>query len=314
MIGAATTGSREARDGAPTRLPDATGCLSVAVVFATRGRPSVLAQVVELLANQRRSPDKVVVSCVTPTDVGSLLDAPHVDIVYGPPGAAQQRNTALEYLAGRFDVVVFFDDDFVPREDWLEAAVRVFENWPDVVALTGTVAQDGIKGPGLSVPYALSVLSRTVQTDQLDVRERAVPYGCNMAFRTAALAGMRFDPRLIRYSWLEDRDLGMALINRGLRSVQVSTAVGVHLGAKGARMPGRMLGYSQVINPLYLWRKGTMTAGEVAGHIGRNMASNLGRALVPEPWIDRRGRLLGNLAGLVDAARGRLDPERAERI
>jgi hypothetical protein len=38
-----------------------------------------------------------------------------------PRGLCRQRNRALELLAGRCDVVIFFDDDFVPSPDYLAA-------------------------------------------------------------------------------------------------------------------------------------------------------------------------------------------------
>ena len=42
----------------------------------------------------------------------------------------------------------------------------------------------------------------------------------------------------------------------------------------------------------------------------RNMAANHARALRPEPWIDRAGRMRGNWRGLGDILAGRADPER----
>jgi len=35
-----------------------------------------------------------------------------------------------------------------------------------------------------------------------------------------------------------------------------------------------------------------------------------GRSFHPEPWIDRKGRLKGNLLALVDMAIGRISPHR----
>lgn len=82
----------------------------------------------------------------------------------------------------------------------------------------------------------------------------------------------------------------------------------------GWRMAGDRLGYSQVVNPLYMLRKGTMTYRQVLDHLFRNISSNLALAARPEPFIDRRGRLRGNLRGLTDVLRGRLEPERAAEI
>ena len=93
--------------------------------------------------------------------------------------------------------------------------------------------------------------------------------------------------------------------------LQVEGARGVHLGVKQGRSPGVQLGYAQVVNPLYLVRKQAgYPMGRALSHIGCNMAANLLRALRPEPWVDRRGRLRGNLQALADLLRGRLEPER----
>jgi GT2 family glycosyltransferase len=135
-----------------------------------------------------------------------------------------------------------------------------------------------------------------------------------MAFRWPAIGGQRFDERLVLYGWQEDRDFGAAIAKRGWRLVKIGAAFGVHLGAKTGRTSGHRLGYSQVVNPLYLLRKGTMSPGNALSHIGCNMLNNLLRSCASEPYIDRRGRLKGNLLAFRDLALGRAAPERAEQI
>jgi hypothetical protein len=44
--------------------------------------------------------------------------------------------------------------------------------------------------------------------------------------------------------------------------------------------------------------------------MARNLGANLLHAPRPEPFIDRRGRLRGNLLALGDLLRGRCDPRR----
>lgn len=124
-----------------------------------------------------------------------------------------------------------------------------------------------------------------------------------MAFRLSAARDLKFDERLVLYGWLEDRDFGAALAKRGGKLIKCANACGVHMGVKNGRVSGDRLGYSQIVNPIYLLRKGTMTYGQVAGQIFRNVASNLSRSLRPEPFIDRRGRLKGNLRGFSDVMR-----------
>lgn len=287
----------------------------VAVAVATYGRPDVVSATVRhLIATQTRKPDAVILSCARIEDAGDLVELPEVRVVIGPAGLARQRNHALDALPEDIDVVAFFDDDFVTDASWLGAALQTFQEEPDTVALTGLVLADGVKGPGLSFEEAV----RIVQTADLQPRwshiEPYSPYGCNMAFRLSAVGKLRFDERLVLYGWLEDRDFGATLAKRGGRLLKCASARGVHMGVKGGRVSGERLGYSQIVNPIYMLRKGTMTTGQVADHVFRNIASNAARALRPEPFIDRRGRLKGNLRGMADVISGRIEPERAAAV
>ncbi|MFS2155237.1 glycosyltransferase [Rhizobium sp. Rhizsp42] len=285
----------------------------VSVIFATRGRPDVVAASVRrLLATQTVAPDKIIVSGVDVADAGDLSDHPDVTIITGPPGLAAQRNTALRHVAPHTEVVAFFDDDFVADGEWLAAAIQTFRDEHHIVGYTGNVIADGIKGPGISFQQAVEL----VEAGRSDAtwQERFSPYGCNMAFRFKAIGDLRFDERLVLYGWLEDRDFAAALAKRGGRLVKSGRSFGVHMGVKGGRVSGDRLGYSQVINPLYMLTKGTMSLPKVAGQIFRNTASNFTGAIWPEPFIDRRGRVRGNLLAAFDALRGRLEPERAAAI
>lgn len=288
---------------------------NVAVAIATLGRPDVVTATLKyLLETQTLKPAAVIVSCVLPEDAGEAASFPGVTVVTGRPGLAAQRNTALAALPTGIDVVVFFDDDFVPDADWLAAAARTFRDEPQVVAFTGRVLVDDIKGPGLSFNEAVRIVETADRSVPFSRIEPYSPYGCNMAFLLSAIGDLRFDERLVLYGWLEDRDFGGALAKRGGRLIKCASARGVHMGVKSGRVAGDRLGYSQVVNPVYMLRKGTMTLGQVAGQISRNISSNIARAARPEPFIDRRGRLRGNLRGFADVLRGRLEPERAAAI
>lgn len=133
-----------------------------------------------------------------------------------------------------------------------------------------------------------------------------------MAVRLAPMRaqGLRFDERLPLYGWQEDVDLSRRLAEFG-DVVQIDAACGVHLGVKSGRGSGVRLGYSQVANPLYISgkRRGYPFRRAVA-HIARNLAMNVARATWPEPYVDRRGRLCGNLLALFDLTIGRMAPER----
>jgi GT2 family glycosyltransferase len=287
----------------------------VAVVIATFGRPQVVTAMVEyLIRTQTLKPAVVIVSCVTEEDAGEAGTFATVKVVTGEAGSSVQRNAGLAVLPATVDFVVFFDDDFVPARDWLAVAAHTFREQPSVISLTGNVLVDDIKGPGLSFEEAVRIVESTDRAAAASLVEPFSPYGCNMAFRLSAVGDIRFDERLVLYGWLEDRDFGARVAKRGGRAVKCMSAHGVHMGVKRGRGPGDRLGYSQIVNPLYMLRKGTMSAGEVLGQIFRNVASNAIMAVRPEPFVDRRGRLRGNMRGFADVLRGRLEPERAAEI
>jgi GT2 family glycosyltransferase len=134
-----------------------------------------------------------------------------------------------------------------------------------------------------------------------------------MAFRAGDIGDLRFDERLVLYGWQEDTDFGARIANRG-RCVFSDALWGVHLGSKNSRSPGRQLGYSQMVNPRYLVAKGTMDVSAALTLGSRNLAANALRSVHPEPYVDRLGRLRGNLIGLWDIATGRWRPERAAEL
>ena len=118
-----------------------------------------------------------------------------------------------------------------------------------------------------------------------------------------------FDEILPLYGWQEDIDFSVRIRSYG-RIVKSSGLRGVHLGIKAGRTSGVRFGYSQMINPIYLVRKGSMSWQHAAKLMSRNIAANLARSLFPEPWVDRRGRLRGNALALLDISKGLIAPGR----
>lgn len=287
--------------------------LSIAVAIATAGRPKMLNRTVEYLGRQERRPDAVLVTPAKPADADpeSLERAwPGIGIVSGPSGLSRQRNALLD--AGRlYDLVVFFDDDFLPHRSFLAETERLFLSRPDVVVATGEVIADGIIGPGMSFEDGAAIVERDGSLPPAHVHDVYNAYGCNMIVRTDAArsCAARFDEDLPFYCWLEDVDFSRVMAPHG-RIVKSNQLRGVHLGDKAGRSPGRRLGYSQIANPVHLKRKGTMTPRRAIAQMGRNVAMNALRTLNPEPWVDRRGRLAGNAIALGDWVTGRLHPGR----
>ncbi len=312
-------GYRELLERPATRLappePPPRPIGKVAVAIATRGRPAVVSQTVRhFLATQTLAPERVILSCVDRSDAGDLADDDRVELILGKPGLPAQRNNALDHLPQGIDVLVFLDDDFVADPNWLATAARAFADESSVVGFTGRVVADGIKGPGIPFAEAVRLVDEAAVSDGPGWERPFSPYGCNMAYRVSAIGDHRFDERLVLYGWLEDRDFGASLAKNGGDLVKCADAYGVHMGVKVGRVSGQRLGYSQVINPIYLRRKGTMTTKQAIGQIWRNMSMNFAKSLSPEPFIDRRGRVKGNLTALIDLLRGKITPERAASL
>src|SRR4051812_21403560 len=178
----------------------------VCVGVATRGRPELVRNLVLRLRRQTLKPERIVVACVEAADVEGLSPAPDIQIVFSAPGLAKQPNLLLDHADA--DYLAYFDDDFIPDDRWLEMAVAQFEADPAIAGVTGNVVADGVVGPGLTPDEGERALASAHRRGRSSSVENCSPYGCNMAFRVSALAGQRFDERLVLYGWQEDRDYG----------------------------------------------------------------------------------------------------------
>jgi GT2 family glycosyltransferase len=280
------------------------------VIIPTYKRKDLLSRTLEHLESQTRSPDEVIVSAP---------DAAHVDpfkpkrfpisYVFGKEGLCAQRNQAIEQALGHCDIITFFDDDFLPASDYLSRVEEAFGEHPDWSALRGHAVVDGATNAGYTFEEGRALLRQAEGCERpIQVAEQTGAYGCNMSVRASHIGDLRCDERLVLYGWLEDVDFTSQLKRLG-RVVSLSTLIGVHLGIKTGRESAVRLGYSQLANPVYLLRKGTVPAKFALEMMGRNIAANMIKSFWPEPYADRRGRLKGNLLAASHLIRGRIEPE-----
>ncbi|MBS0558652.1 MAG: glycosyltransferase family 2 protein [Proteobacteria bacterium] len=285
---------------------------TIVIGIPTLGRAPVLCATLRALSAQTRAADHIVVCSTSAADVAGVTDAcPGASVLMTAPGLPRQRNAILD-ASGDAEIILFFDDDFLPDPGYVAAIERHMAADPSIVVATGNVLADGIGGPGLSVEAGAAIL-RAWSAAQDGVHATFAGYGCNMALRLEPMRahGLRFDERLPLYGWQEDVDLSRRLAPFG-RVVRLDAARGVHLGVKSGRGSGVRLGYSQVANPLYLAAKRHgYPLRRALSHMSCNVAMNILRAAWPEAHIDRRGRLRGNLIALRDLLTGRMMPERA---
>jgi GT2 family glycosyltransferase len=292
--------------------------MKIAVGIPTSGRAATLAETLSEVERQTRRPDDVIICCASPADVPSLSGfALPITVLHAARGLPRQRNAILG-AAKECDIVVFFDDDFLPREDYIAAVEKAFLEMPRAVLVTGRVIADGILGPGIAPEDGRRLLRSDSCTDnQPSFTPVFSGYGCNMAIRFAVANtnAVRFDERLPLYGWQEDSDFSRRLAMFG-SVLRIETARGVHLGVKAGRTPGLRLGYSQIVNPLYIYKKlrvlrnGSYPLRHAMGQISRNLLANLLYSFSPEPFVDRRGRLKGNMLAVVDLLMRRAHPER----
>ena len=286
-----------------------------AVIVSTRGRPAIVASLVRQLAEQTKPPEHIFIVASKAADVAELDQSQtNLTVRIGREGSTFQRNDGLALAGSRFSYIVFFDDDFVPSRFWLERMEAAFASRPDLAGMTGDVLADGTRTAGIALDEAKAMVDvRDVSPTETGLLHEKFAYGsnvgCNMAYRYSAMHDITFDERLPLYAWHEDSDFRGQVERRG-PFVRADDLWGVHLGHKQGRGSGVTLGYSQIANAVYLARKGTVPARFVADIASRNVIINALRSFRPEPFVDRRGRLRGNIIALRDMLLGRLAPER----
>lgn len=285
--------------------------MKLAVIIPTLGRSGQAARLLGYLGGQTRLPDEVILSAPDATHVELPDSMPFpVTLAFGPKGLAAQRNTAMGPALGKFDIITFFDDDFVPSADYLRQVEESFAGNSDWAVVMGRVVKDGATNEGLTWEDAEASLRETEGKKFVgpEAVDHVGAYGCNMSFRSAVVGDLRFDERLVLYGWQEDIDFTSQMRSKGC-VVCVTAIRGVHLGIKAGRVSGERFGYSQVANAVYLVRKGSVPASFALPLMFRNIAANLAKSMRPEPYVDRRGRLKGNIRAILHVATGRIEPE-----
>lgn len=283
--------------------------MRVAVVVASIGRAEEIGQLLVALQRQTLAPSSVILSVVKEADLPQPPLAMEVVSVMGTPGLPAQRNRGLELALPHSDIIVFYDDDFVPARDSLESIAKFFTDHPEMAGATGYVIKDSVRAGGLPYEEALQLVAayEAAPKPALVNEDFLFAYGCNMAFRCSAIGDKRFDENLPRYAWQEDMDFAAQLSSEG-KVIRTNAFAGVHRGVKTARSSGKDFGFSQIVNPVYLVRKGTMTPSKAWALVRRNFVANHVKLLRPEPYVDRWGRLQGNWAGILHLLSGKNDP------
>ena len=288
-----------------------------AVVIPSTGRPEILRGTIESLLEQSEPPGEIVVSVISAHDFPQDAAFPaSVRWIAGRPGAAAQRNSGAEALTCRPRLIGFLDDDMVLHRDYLRCMRELFEAQPAAVLAMGHLLANG--GISLEAARRLCASPPDLGADAGRSSPNRDPwggaYGCNLAVRATLLEQVQFDERLPLYSEMEDVDFG----RRARRHGEVWYHYGcmaVHLRVASGRLSYRRHGFSQIMNAVYLGRKGSIPMGHAVRHFMlRRPLQNLLLALLPSQRTRRLGLFRGNLDALSLIARGRIEPERILEI
>jgi glycosyltransferase involved in cell wall biosynthesis len=288
--------------------------IRVAVIVATKGRPQAATQLIRILEKQSVAPSIVVVSATAAADIEAHLPTDlNIEYIFGPAGSAAQRNRGLEKVRARADVAIFFDDDFAPAGNWIDQCAGLFLSESSIAGANGIVVRDGAKTQPVSWQEAQHLIALPRPAGLRTLSDISDLYGCNMAFRMSAIADIQFDERLVLYGWLEDKEFSRKAAKKG-RLVECNLLVGVHLGLQAGRVSGKKFGYSQIVNAWYLHKKGALSRREASANILKALLANAAKTLRPENHIDRRGRLHGNLVGIIHLLSGTCRPEKVAEL
>ena len=117
--------------------------MRVVVGIPTVGRATILCETLREVRQQIRSADEVIVCGATEADLAGAAEAdPAARLLVGRRGLPHQRNAIIDACPDG-DILVFFDDDFLPAPGYLAAIERHMTDDPAIVVATGLVLADG---------------------------------------------------------------------------------------------------------------------------------------------------------------------------
>ena len=284
------------------------------VIIATTRRPSVLLGTIETIEAQTVRPDEVIVSAVEPADVPDIGPRPFaVRVIFGTRGLPCQRNAGIDALDPRSTLVTFLDDDVELSSDCFHAAREISLRHSELLGFDAEMVADGRRNGGLTRQEALTMLRVSATSSPSGDFElaRGGLLGGNLNVRRDVLKQVRFDEELVLYGYLEDADFSLRVRKLG-NVAHAKRCRYVHLAVSCGRVSGLRFGISQIVNPFYLYKKGLLQSLRMISYRFwlRALMANAAGVLSPrqQRLFDRRGRLIGNVIGLMAVARNDATP------
>ena len=294
--------------------------MRISVILCSFGRPGVLDETVDSILNQTLLPEEILIACPSPVHVEErTLGRDRVRFIATPLGLTLQRNAALEQV-GETDLIAFIDDDMELCSTYLERMAKLFALDSELIVASGRMLEDGGRGTAVSRSKARTLCNEAeglaFDANFIDTKPLDYGYGCNLIVRSAVGKSFRFDENLCLYAWLEDSDFSHRCTLGGKPPVINMSAGCVHLGWRGGRISGRKMGYSQIINPIYLWRKARIFSLHhlVIQYWLRCLVANMVGVFLGKPEEDRLNRLKGNLTAMWHLLNRRCDPSAINQL
>ncbi len=113
--------------------------LRIGVVIATRWRSALLTRLLQSLASHSRPPDLICVSAIDELDLGPARDATRLPsrLGFGDPRSDGATKQGRSGVAGDANILVFFDDDFLPSRHWLQRLEGIALKHPRLLGIDG---------------------------------------------------------------------------------------------------------------------------------------------------------------------------------
>lgn len=290
-------------DGRPRKI--------VSAVIASSGRPEILYETILSLLSGTRLPDKIVIVAAKEEDLPALPQDMNIETHIESQGLTRQRNAGISRVRDISDILLLIDDDIIFQKEYLENMISAFERDPDAVLIMGEILKNG----DISLEAAKSLAANDIVSEALRKKYTRTTqkwghvYGANMAFRSDFFKNHRFDERLPLYGMMEDVDIG-TLARRAGNVGYYHGARCVHLRYPGGRISQRKLGFSEIMNSVYLAQKGSAPwKVAIRRNIIKKPISNIFHLLTSRD-TNRLSRLYGNLIALSNLARGNIAPEK----
>ncbi len=285
--------------------------MHVSILIASCGRPAMLHETIASLKRQTVQADCIIVSVASEKDIlPETYHEPNIKVILaGKPSLTAQRNVALDNTPANTDLVIFLDDDVEASADYVERAQKYIASHPDVAGMCGETVGGTIQEREEARRFLAGVNTAT----EAEAPSRGL-YGCNMVVRYPVANQVRFDERLTYYAFMEDHDFGVRCTAFG-RVTQYFGCKLVHFRTPSGRISPVRLGYVQMMNPYYLWSKGSIYFREFVARGPRYLLANLsGLVLGLGSRRDRWGALRGNLIAVKDILLHGAVPERVSQV